>query len=59
MHPTAAFMLMALEDGYERSGVFCPEDWAKPEVFYNALERVGVPKDEIIETIQALSTSYW
>ncbi|CEO59604.1 hypothetical protein PMG11_04276 [Penicillium brasilianum] len=48
---TAAFMLMALEDGHKRSGVFCPEDWAQPEVFYNALERVGVPKNEIIETV--------
>ncbi|KAJ5784628.1 uncharacterized protein N7503_009840 [Penicillium pulvis] len=48
---TAAFMLMALEDGHKRSGVFCPEDWAKPEVFYSALKRVGVPKDEIIESI--------
>jgi saccharopine dehydrogenase-like NADP-dependent oxidoreductase len=49
--PTAAFMLMALEDGHKRSGVFCPEDWARPEVFYSALERVGVPKDEIVESI--------
>jgi hypothetical protein len=48
---TAAFMVMALEDGHQRSGVFCPEDWAEPETFYKALERVGVPKDEIVETI--------
>jgi hypothetical protein len=48
---TAAFMVMALGDDHQRSGVFCPEDWAKPEVFYSALERVGVPKDEVIETI--------
>ncbi|KAF7617440.1 hypothetical protein AFLA_006364 [Aspergillus flavus NRRL3357] len=48
---TAAFMVMALEDGRKRSGVFCPEDWAKPDVFYRALERVGVPRDEIIESI--------
>jgi len=48
---TAAFMVMALEDGHKRSGVFCPEDWAKPDVFYRALELVGVPKDEIIESI--------
>jgi hypothetical protein len=48
---TAAFMVMALEDGHKRSGVFCPEDWAEPQVFYSALERVGVPKDEIIESI--------
>lgn len=48
---TAAFMVMALEDGNKRSGAFCPEDWAQPEAFYAALERVGVPKDEIIESI--------
>ncbi|KAE8312653.1 Saccharopine dehydrogenase-domain-containing protein [Aspergillus transmontanensis] len=48
---TAAFMVMALEDGCKRSGVFCPEDWAKPDVFYRALERVGVPRNEIIESI--------
>ena len=48
---TAAFMVMALEDGHKRSGVFCPEDWAKPEVLYSALQRVGVPKDEVIESI--------
>ena len=48
---TAAFMVMALEDEHKRSGVFCPEDWAKPELFYRALERVGVPKEEIIESV--------
>jgi saccharopine dehydrogenase-like NADP-dependent oxidoreductase len=47
----AAFMVMALEGGHQRGGVFCPEDWAKPEEFYSALERVGVPKHEIIESI--------
>jgi hypothetical protein len=47
----AAFMVMALEGGHQRGGVFCPEDWAKPEEFYRALERVGVPKHEIIESI--------
>lgn len=48
---TAAFMVMVLEDSHKRSGVFCPEDWAQPEVLYSALERVGVPKKEIIESI--------
>ncbi|CAI7678855.1 unnamed protein product [Penicillium pancosmium] len=48
---TAAFMVMALEDGHKRSGAFCPEDWVDPQVFYSALERVGVPEDEIIESI--------
>lgn len=45
---TAAFMLLALDDGLTRSGVFCPEDWAEPERFYKALERVGTPKDELV-----------
>lgn len=48
---TAAFMVMALENGHKHSGVFCPEDWAKPEVFYTALERAEVPQEEIIEAI--------
>lgn len=47
----AAFAAMALEDGVKRTGVFCPEDWAVPEVFYKALERVGTPADEIVERV--------
>ena len=49
--PASSFMVMALEDGNKRSRAFYLEDWAQPEVFYGALERVGVPKDEIIESI--------
>lgn len=47
----AAFMVLAIEGGLQRGGVFCPEDWAMPEKFYSALERVGVPNHEIIESI--------
>lgn len=47
----AAFMLLALDSSGERSGVFAPEDWAEPEAFYSALERVGTPKDDIIEIV--------
>ncbi|GFF55918.1 hypothetical protein IFM51744_08765 [Aspergillus udagawae] len=47
----AAFMVMAIEDGLKRNGVFCPEDWATPVRFYEALERVGTPKNEIIERV--------
>ena len=43
----AAFLVMALEAGKTRSGVFCPEDWAEPQAFYKALERVGTPRDEL------------
>ena len=30
-------------------GTFAPEDWAEPEAFYTALERVGTPRAEIVE----------
>ncbi|RJE27588.1 Saccharopine dehydrogenase [Aspergillus sclerotialis] len=45
----AAFMVMAMEDGLGRNGVYCPEDWADPDRFYKALESVGTPREEIIE----------
>lgn len=48
---TAAFMLLALEDGLARQGVYCPEDWAGPERFYKALERLGMPKEELVITL--------
>lgn len=49
---TAAFMLMASESaGKERGGVFSPEDWAEPQVFYKALERLGCPPDDIVESL--------
>ncbi|GJN68171.1 saccharopine dehydrogenase domain-containing protein [Purpureocillium lilacinum] len=47
----AAFAVMALESAGQRSGVFCPEDWAEPAAFYKALEKVGAPRDEIIESL--------
>jgi saccharopine dehydrogenase-like NADP-dependent oxidoreductase len=47
----AAFMVMALEAGQKHSGVFCPEDWAEPQAFYKALERVGTSPDEIVESL--------
>ena len=42
----AAFMVVALESN-SRAGVFTPEEWAEPQQFYAALERVGVPRVEI------------
>jgi saccharopine dehydrogenase-like NADP-dependent oxidoreductase len=42
----AAFMVVALESD-SRAGVFTPEEWAEPQQFYAALERVGVPRAEI------------
>ena len=45
---TAAFTSLALEDT-ERRGVLCPEDWVRPQDFYAALGRVGVPAHEIVD----------
>lgn len=47
----AAFAVMALEDRKARAGVFSPEDWAEPDIFYAALQKVGTPPDEIIEAL--------
>ncbi|OGM46580.1 hypothetical protein ABOM_004631 [Aspergillus bombycis] len=47
----AAFMVMALAPGPKRTGVFAPEDWAKPQAFYQALEQVGTPREEIVECL--------
>jgi saccharopine dehydrogenase-like NADP-dependent oxidoreductase len=50
---TAAFMLLALDEGNQRAGAFAPEDWADPPAFYDALERIGTPRDEIVESLTA------
>jgi hypothetical protein len=47
----AAFMLLALEQDGTRSGTFAPEDWADPQAFYKALERVGTPCSELVESV--------
>ncbi|MFJ3660043.1 saccharopine dehydrogenase family protein [Streptomyces sp. NPDC090119] len=47
----AAFMVLALDETGKRSGAFSPEDWADPEAFYKALERVGTPRHEIVEAL--------
>ncbi|MET8694194.1 hypothetical protein ACFTT0_16910 [Streptomyces bauhiniae] len=36
-------MVPALDEAGQRSGAFASEDWADPEAFYTALERVGTP----------------
>lgn len=47
---TAAFMVAALDAELEtRAGVFTPEEWVEPERFYQALERVGTPHEEILD----------
>jgi len=47
----AAFMVLALDQKGQRAGAFAPEDWAIPNEFYTALERVGTPRSEIVESI--------
>jgi hypothetical protein len=47
----AAFMVLALDEAGKRAGSFAPEDWAEPEAFYTALERVGTPRHEIVESL--------
>jgi saccharopine dehydrogenase-like NADP-dependent oxidoreductase len=47
----AAFMVLALDQDGSRAGAFAPEGWAEPQAFYKALERVGVPCEEIIESV--------
>jgi saccharopine dehydrogenase-like NADP-dependent oxidoreductase len=47
----AAFMVLALDQEGGRAGAFAPESWASPQDFYKALERVGVRRAEIIESV--------
>lgn len=49
----AAFMLMALDEPGNRSGVFAPEDWADPQAFDAALVRTGSRPDDIVEFVNA------
>lgn len=47
----AAFAVLALDEAGQRTGSFAPEDWADPEAFYTAVERVGIPRGEIVESL--------
>jgi hypothetical protein len=47
----AAFMVLALDESGTRAGAFAPEDWADPQAFYKALERVGTPSAEMVESV--------
>jgi saccharopine dehydrogenase-like NADP-dependent oxidoreductase len=47
--PCAAFAVLALQESGQRAGVFCPEDWADPAKFYDALAACGVPREHIVE----------
>ena len=45
---TAAFTSLALDET-DRRGMLFPEVWEKPEDFYSALVRVGVPAHIIVD----------
>jgi hypothetical protein len=44
-------MVLALDESGTRTGAFAPEDWAEPHAFYKALERVGTPNAEIVDSV--------
>lgn len=49
----AAFALMVLDMGSQQHpGVYCPEDWAGPERFFACMERLGFPRDQVVESIK-------
>lgn len=47
----AAFMVLALDESGTRAGAFAPGDWAEPQAFYKALQRVGTPSAEVVEAV--------
>lgn len=44
----AAFVDLALDREGKDIGALAPEDWVEPREFYAALERLGVPRDEVL-----------
>lgn len=44
----AAFADLALDHEGRDVGALAPEDWVEPAEFYAALERLGVPRDEVL-----------
>ena len=55
---TAAFMMLAVDQLGQRSGVLAPEDWADPETFYNALSATGgAPLHQVVEAVVTPSTA--
>lgn len=45
----AAFATLALEAEGQHQGALMPEDWVDPLALYGAMERMGAPRDEIVE----------
>lgn len=55
---TAAFMLLAIDELGDLSGVLAPEDWADPERFYATLAKTGGSKPhEVVEALVTPSTA--
>ncbi|WP_396923186.1 saccharopine dehydrogenase family protein [Mycolicibacterium sp.] len=55
---TAAFMLVAIDQLGQRSGVRAPEDWVDPETFYHALAATGgAPLHQVVEAVVTPSTA--
>lgn len=55
---TAAFMVLAIDELGEQSGVLAPEDWVAPEKFYKALAATGgSPLHEVVEAVVKPSTA--
>ncbi|CAG8901754.1 unnamed protein product [Penicillium egyptiacum] len=49
----AAFALLALDlEEQGCAGVYCPEDWVEPDAFFKCMEKLGCPRDQIIESVQ-------
>ncbi len=53
----AAFVALALDRLGEHRGVLAPEDWVVPPQFYAALQQMGAPREEIIETHPKISST--
>lgn len=48
----AVFALLALENESQRyAGVNCPEDWTSTKRFFGYLEKLGCPRDQMLEEI--------
>lgn len=47
----AAFTILALGQKGSHRGVLMPEDWVTPDDLYTALEKLGVPRSEIIDRV--------
>ncbi|MFE3002559.1 saccharopine dehydrogenase family protein [Nocardia sp. NPDC059246] len=55
---TAAFMVLAIQELGDLSGVLAPEDWAEPELFYRTFAKTGgAQAHEVVEALVAPSSA--